>query len=73
MSRDGNIVVKLTFFRFDRLGSTKTHIITMATMKTGMICNIRGTIDDWRVIGTHLVFRMFLSKNCYTLFLTLVQ
>ena len=31
--------------------------------------------DDWRVIGTRfdgLVFRTFLSENCYTLFLTLV-
>ena len=53
-----------------------THIIIMATLKTGTICNIRGFNDDWRVIGTHfdgLVFRTFLSENCYTLSLTLVQ
>ena len=24
----------------------------MATMKTGTICNIRGSYDDWSVIGT---------------------
>ena len=48
----------------------------MATMKTGTICNIHGSYDDWRVIGTRfdgLVFRKFLYENCYTLFLTLVQ
>jgi len=75
-SRDVNIVVKLTYFRFDSLGSTKTHIIIMATMKTGTICNIRGSYDDWRVWGTRfdgLVFWTFLSENYYTLFLTLVQ
>jgi len=75
-SHDVNIVVKLTYFRFDRLRSTNTHIIIMATMETGTICNIRGSNDDWRVIGKHfdgLVFRMFLSEKCYTLFLTLVQ
>ena len=38
-SRDANIVVKLAYFRYDRLWSTKTHIIIMATMKTGMIYN----------------------------------
>ena len=69
MSRDVNIVVKLTYFQFDRLQSTKTHIIIMATMKTGPICNIRGSNDDWRVIWTRfdgLVFQTFLSENCYT-------
>jgi len=74
-SRDVNIVVKLTYFQFDRLRSTKTHILMMATMKTGTICNIRDSYDDWRVIGTRfdgLVFWMFLSENCYALFLTLV-
>ena len=48
----------------------KTHIIIMATMKTGMIC------DECRVIGTRfdgLVFRTEMSENCYTLILTLVQ
>ena len=48
----------------------------MATMKTGTICNIRGSNDDWSVIGTRfdgLVFRTEMSENCYTLFLTLVQ
>jgi len=48
----------------------------MATMKTGTICNIRGSYDDWSVIATRfddLVFRTFLFENCYTLFLTLVQ
>jgi len=67
-SRNVNIVVKLTYFRFGRLRSTKTHV-TMATMKTGTICYIRGSNDDWRVIGTRydgLVFRTFLSENCYT-------
>jgi len=54
MSHDVNIVVKLTYFRFDRLRSTKTHIIIMATMETGTICNICGSNDDWRVIETHL-------------------
>jgi len=29
----------------------KTHIIIMATMKTGTICNIPDSNDDWRVIG----------------------
>ena len=41
----------------------------MATMKTVPICNIRRSYDDWKVIGTRfdgLVFRMFLSENCYT-------
>jgi len=52
MSCDVNIVVKLTYFRFDRLRSTKTHRFNMATIKTSMICNIRGSNDDWRVIGT---------------------
>jgi len=36
-------------------------------MKTGQICNIRGSNDDWRVIWTRcdgLVFRTFLSENC---------
>ena len=45
-------------------------------MKTGMMCNIRGSYDDLRAIAAHfdaLVFRTFLSENCYTLFLTLVQ
>jgi len=45
-------------------------------MKTGTICNIRGSIDDWRLIETGfdgLVFRTFLSENWYTLLLTLVQ
>jgi len=48
----------------------------MVIMKTGIICNIRGSYGDWRVIGTRvdgLVFRTFLSENCYTLFLALVQ
>jgi len=48
----------------------------MATIKTGTVCNIRGSYEDWTVIGTRfdgLVFRTFLSENCYTLFLTLVQ
>ena len=75
-SRDANIVVKLTYFRYDRLRSTKTHRIIMATMKTGMICHIRGSSDDVRVIGTRfdgLVFRTEMSENCYTLFLTLAQ
>ena len=48
----------------------------MATTKTGTICNIRGSYDDWRVIVAWfdgLVVRMFLSENCYTLFMTLVQ
>ena len=73
-SCDVNIVVKLTYFRFDRLRIL--HIINMATMKTSPICNIRGSYDDWRVLGTRfdgLVFRTFLSENCYTLLLTLVQ
>jgi len=46
----------------------------MATMKTGTICNIRGSYDDWRVIGIRfdgLVFRTCLSEN--TLVWTLVQ
>jgi len=43
---------KLIYFRFDNLQSTKTHIIIMATMKTGTICNTCGSNDDWRVIGT---------------------
>jgi len=54
----------------------KTHIIIMATMKTGTICNIHGSYDYRWVIGTRvdgLVFRTFLSGNCYTLLLTLVQ
>ena len=75
-SRGVNIVVKLTNFRIDPLRSIKTHIVIVATMNTGTICNIRGSYDDWRVIGTHfdgLVFRTFLSENCYSLFLTLVQ
>jgi len=40
-------------------------------MKTGMICHIRGSNDDCRVIGTRfdgLVFRTEMSENCYTLF-----
>jgi len=40
-------------------------------MKIGTIYNIRGSNDDWRVIGTRfdgLVFWMFRSENCYTLF-----
>jgi len=44
-------------------------------MNSGSICNIHGSNDNWSVIGTRfdgLVFRMFLSENCYTLFLTLV-
>jgi len=48
----------------------------MATMKTGMICHIRGSNDDCRVIGTRfdgLVFQTEMSENCYTLLLTLVQ
>ena len=68
-SRDLNIVVKLTYYRFDRLRSKKTHIIIMVNMKTGTICNIRASNDDWKVIGTHfdgLVFRIFLSEDCYT-------
>ena len=28
-------------------------------MKTGMICNIRGSNDDWRVIGTRFVGLVF--------------
>ena len=55
----------------------QTHIIIiMATMKTGTICNFRGSYDDCRVIGTRfdgLVFRTEMSENCYTLFLMLVQ
>ena len=65
-SRNVNMVVKLTYFWFDCLRSTKTHIIIMATMKTGMICTIRCSYDDCRVIGTRfdgLVFRTFLSQN----------
>jgi len=34
----------------------------MATMKTGTICNIRGSNEDWRVIGRRfddLVFWTF--------------
>ena len=38
MSRDANIEIKLPYFRSDRLQSTKTHIIIMATMKTGRFC-----------------------------------
>ena len=77
-SRDANIVVvvKLTYFRYDRLRSTHTHRIIMATMKTGMICYIRGSNDDYGVIETRfdrLVLRTEISENCYTLFLTLVQ
>ena len=75
-SRDANIVVKRTYFRYDRLRSTNIHRIIMATMKTDMICHIRGSNDDCRVIGTRfdgLVFRTEMSENCYTLFLTLVQ
>ena len=37
--------------------------------------DLQHSYDDWKVIGTRfagLVFRMFLSENCYTLFLTLV-
>jgi len=48
----------------------------MTPMKTGTFRNIRGSNDDWGVIGTRfdgLVFRTFLSENCYTLLLTLVQ
>jgi len=48
----------------------------MATMKTGMSCHIRGSIDECRVIGTRfdgIVFRTEMSENCYTLRLTLVQ
>jgi len=49
----------------------------MATMKTGTIYNVHGgSYDEWEVIGTRfasLVFRTFLSENCYTLVLTLVQ
>ena len=48
----------------------------MATMKTGMICHIRGSNDECRVIGARfygLVFRTEMSGNWYTLFLTLVQ
>ena len=37
-------VVKLTYF--DRLRSTDTHVIIMATMKIGTICNIHGSNDD---------------------------
>ena len=54
----------------------QTHIIIiMATMKTGTICNFRGSYDDCRVIGTRcgLVCRTFLCENYYTLFLTPVQ
>ena len=36
-------VVKLTYF--DRLRSTDTHVIIMATMKIGTICNIHGSND----------------------------
>ena len=74
-SRDANIV-KLTYFRYARLRSTNTHSIIMATMITGMICHIRGSNDDCRVIGTRFdgqVFRTEMSENCYTLFMTLVQ
>ena len=75
-SRDADIVLKLIYFRYDRLRSTKTHRTIMATMKTGIICHIRGSNDDCRVIGTRfdgLVFRTEMSENCYTLVLTLVQ
>ena len=54
MSRDVNIVVKLTYFQFDCLLCTQTHTIIMATM------NILGSYYDCRVIGTcfdGLVFR----------------
>ena len=40
-------------------------------MKTGMICHIRGSNDDCRVIGTRfdcLLFQTEMSENCYTLF-----
>ena len=33
----------------------KTHIIIMATIKTDMICNIRGSYDDWREL-LHFIF-----------------
>ena len=46
------LTVKLTYFLFDRLQRTLTHRINMATIITGTICNIRRSIDDWRVIGT---------------------
>jgi len=75
-SRDANIVVKLTYFRYDRLRSTKTHRTIMTTMKTGIICLIRGSNDECRVIGTRFdgqVFRTEMSENCYTLSLTLLQ
>ena len=68
-SRDANIVVKLTYFRHDRLRSTTTQIIIKATMKTDMSCHIRCSNDECRVIGTSvdgLVFRTEMSENCYT-------
>jgi len=37
MSRDVNIVVKLTDFRFDLLRSTTIHIVFMATVKTPLV------------------------------------
>ena len=49
-SRDANIVVKLTYFRYDRLRSTKTHIIIMTTMS----CHIRASNDECRVIGSSI-------------------
>jgi len=69
-------VTTMDYFRYDRLRNTKTHRIIMATMTTGMICHIRGSNDDCRVIGTRfdgLVFQTEMSENCYTLLLTLVQ
>ena len=44
----------------------KTYIIIMATMKTGTICNIRGSNDNWRVIGTRfdgLVVRTYFGHS----------
>ena len=37
----------------------------MATMKTGTICNIRGSNDDWRVIGARFDGLVFLA-TCKT-------
>jgi len=43
---------KTDLLSIDRLQRTLTHRINMATIITGTICNIRRSIDDWRVIGT---------------------
>ena len=76
---DVNIVVKLTYFRFDCLRSTKTHTIkynhhvhleqtrfaTFVVLMT--IGGSFGTCFDG------LGIRTIQSENCYTSFLTLVQ